>query len=88
VLQPVQRALAAERRTVGTPRFQPVRKQRQDRIEPQVVVIVHILVAQCQADDPLADQRPERMHHPPRIATVSEARRDPVDQADRPIRLA
>jgi hypothetical protein len=51
-------------------------------------VIVHIFIAQGQADDPLVDQRPERMHHPARIAPVTKARRDPVDQADRPVRLA
>ena len=49
VLQPVQRALATQRRTVGTARLQPVGEQCQDRIEAKVVVVVYVLVAQRQA---------------------------------------
>jgi hypothetical protein len=87
VFQPVQRALAAERRTAGTARLQPFREQRQDGIETQLVVVGDVLIAEREANDPLADQGAQRMHHSAPIAPVNEARRDPIDQPDRPIRL-
>ena len=86
VFQPIQRALATQRRTVGTARLQPIREQRQNRIETQVVVVDDVLIAEREADDPLADQGAERMYHPARIAPVPEARRGPIDQADGTIR--
>jgi hypothetical protein len=50
-------------------------------------MIGDVLVTQGQADDALADQGAERMHDPAGIAAVPEARGNPVNQADCPIRL-
>ena len=88
VLQPVHRALARQRRTVLALRLQLVGKQRQHRITAKGVVIVDILVAERDRDDPLAHQGRQRVDELPRIAAVAEACRHPLDQPDRPIRLA
>jgi hypothetical protein len=87
VFQAVQRALSTESRAVRTARLQTIREQRQHRIKAQGIVIVHVLIAQRQADNPLADQRFERMHYSPRIAPVPKARPNPIDQANRSIHL-
>jgi hypothetical protein len=50
-------------------------------------VVVYVLVAQRQADDALANQRPKHMHHPARITTVLEAPGEAVDQTDHPVCL-
>ena len=76
VFQPAKRALAAQRRTVGTACLQPIREQRQDGIETQVIVVGDVLIVQREADDPLADEGAQHMHHPARIAPVPKARRD------------
>ena len=60
-LQPVQRALA--------------RQQRQQRISPQLVVIVEVLLSQRQRIDPLRDQFPLPVFDAPRIAAILETGR-------------
>ncbi len=57
--QAVQRALAGNRRTVRPLRLELAQQHRQQRVVPQMVVIVEVLVAQRQAKHPLADQRVE-----------------------------
>jgi hypothetical protein len=79
-LQTVQRRLAGDRRAVGATRLQLARQHGEQRIVPQRVVIVQILIAQRQAEYPLTDQRGDRMLDQPRIAPVDEALRHALDQ--------
>ena len=85
VLQAVERALAGERRAVRALRLEPVGEQREHRVVAQFVVVVDVLVAQGDADDPLPDQRRQGVHHLVLLALVDEARGHPLDQADRTI---
>ena len=86
VLQPVQRALASQWRAVAATRLQLASKHGQHRIMPQLVVVVQILVAKRDAEHPLADQGRHLMLDPLRRSRVLEARREPPDQADGPVR--
>ena len=47
VLQPVERALAGERRAVRPLRLELVGEQREHRVVAQLVVVVHVLVARA-----------------------------------------
>jgi hypothetical protein len=85
VLQPVQRALARQRGTTGAVRLQLAGEHGQHRIVPQVVVVDEVLVAERDAEHPLADRGGQPMLDPVRAAGVAEARREPPDQADGPI---
>ena len=51
-------------------------------------MVVDILVAECDRNNPLADQCRQRVDELPWIAAVAEACRHPLDQPDRPVRLA
>jgi hypothetical protein len=82
MLEPVERALAGERRAVGPLRLEPVGEQREHRVVAQLVVIVHVLVAERDAHDPLPDQGRQGVHHLVLLAVVLEARGDPLDQPD------
>ena len=53
----------------------------------QLVVVVDVLVAERDADDPLPDQGGQSVHHLVLLAAVSKARRDPLDHAERTIRV-
>jgi hypothetical protein len=48
----------------------------------QLVVVVHVLVAKRDADDPLPDQGRQGVHHLVLPAVVLEAPGDPLDQPD------
>ena len=85
MLQAIERALAGERRAVRPLRLKLVGEQRQHRVVAQLVVIVHILIAQGDAGDPLPDQSRQGMHHLVLLALIDEARGHPLDQADRTI---
>ena len=52
-LQPVQRALAGDRRAVGRLGFELAGQDRHHRVVPQLVVVVQIFVAQRNADNAL-----------------------------------
>ena len=54
--------------------------QRQDRIIPLAIVVVEILVAQAQAENPLRQQPLHAMLHPGRITIVGKALRKTSDQ--------
>lgn len=51
-------------------------------------MVVDILVAERDRNNPLADQCRQRVDELPWIAAVAEACRHPLDQPDRPVRLA
>ena len=86
VLQPVERRLAGQRRTVRPLGRELARQHLQHRIVPQMIVIVDILVTQGDAEDALADQRRHRVQQRVRVAAILEAARQSLDQADRSVR--
>ncbi len=81
-LQPVERRLAGHRRAVRAPRRKLARQHRQHRIVAQLVVVVEILVAERDAEHPLADQRRDLVLDQLRRA----ARRESRPQTDRSAR--
>jgi len=88
VFQPVQGALAGQRRAVVPLRLQPLRQQRQNRIVAQLVMVVDILVTQRNPGDPLAHHHRQTVNHQLRPPLIVEASRDPGKQPDRPIRMS
>lgn len=64
-----------------------VGEQPQRWIKAQLVVIVDILVAQCKADDALANQCHQRVFDVGAVPAILKAARNPSNQIDRPIRL-
>ena len=87
-LEPVQRAFARQPRAVVPLRLQPIGQQSQHRIEAQRVVVVHILVAQGDGDDPLTHQRRSLVDHQVLSASVTETPGHPPHQVNGPIRMA
>ena len=73
---PVQRALARQRLF----QFLPARQNAEDRILPQLLVIVEVFVAQRQAVDPLRQHLPNRMLHLLLIPAIQKALRQPRQQ--------
>jgi hypothetical protein len=85
-LQPVERRFAGQRRAIPAPRRQLAGQYRQRRIVAQLVVIDQILITQRNAEYALPDQRPHLVLDQRRRAAIGKTRREPLDQADRPIR--
>ena len=85
VLQPVQRALAGQRRAVGAPGLELAGQDRQHRVVAELVVVDQVLVAERDAEHALADQRRDLVLDPLRHARVAEAGGEAPDQADRPV---
>jgi hypothetical protein len=83
VLEPIERALAGQRRRRVLVAFELAEQHAQHRIVAKPVVVVQILVAERQAEHPLPDQRPQRMHRQERAAMVRETRGEPIRQPDR-----
>ena len=93
VFEPVQRALAGQRRAVAAPgRAGPGRKlageHRQHRIVAEVTVIDHVLMPERYAEDALADQRGNLVLDTPRHSAIAKAGSEPPDQVDRAVRRA
>jgi hypothetical protein len=63
----------------------PSRQHRQQRIVPQIVMIVEVFVAQRNGEHPLADQRGHRMLHQILAVAIAKAGRKPIHQTDRTI---
>ena len=63
-------------------------EQGQNRVVPQLVVVVEVFVSQGDAHDALPHQRPDRVFRETGIAVVGEAIRHPVQDPDRPVDLA
>ena len=84
-LQPVQRALAGQRRAVRPPRRELAGQHRQHRIVPQLIVVDQVLVAQRDAEHPLATSVATSCSISPGIAPIREAGGEPLDQPDRPV---
>jgi hypothetical protein len=89
VLKTVERALARQCLAVRAQHGDQLPSQhRERRVLAQLVVIVEALIAHCQAEDPLADQRLRPMLDITGVATVTETLGEPTDQPQATIHLA
>ena len=64
------------------------RHQGTDRVEPQPVVVVEILVAQRESPDPLPEQFRNRVLHQVLGSQITKAPRQPIDQPEATVELA
>jgi hypothetical protein len=62
------------------------RQHRHQRIMPQLIMVVEIFIAECDAKDPLPDQRADRMLDQILTAMIAKAIRKATHQIDHPIR--
>jgi hypothetical protein len=85
VLEPVEGALAGERRAILTAGGELAGQRRQHRIVPQLIVIHQVLIAERDAKHPLRHHRFDRMLDLRLDPTVVKARCEPRHQADRSI---
>src|SRR5215210_5109570 len=88
VFQPVERALASERRRSGLIRLEAAQQGPEHRVVPQVVVVDEVLVPKRQAEDALTHQAPHPMGDEGRMAPIAKARGEPVNEPDGLIRRA
>jgi hypothetical protein len=82
VLEAVQRALAGQRRAARTARLQLAGEHGQRRVVPKAVVVDHVLVAEGDAEDTLADQGGDLVLHALRRPRIAEAGREAPHQPD------
>jgi len=87
VFETVQRALARQRRTALPASLERVGQQGQQRIVPQIVMVVEVLVAQGNAGDALRQQGPQGVYPEPGVAVILEARSHPVEEPDEAVDL-
>jgi len=83
VFEPVQRALAGQRRAVAAPGRKLAGEHRQHRIVAEVIVIEHVLMPERDAEDALADQRGNLALDTLRHSAIAKAGSEPPDQVDR-----
>jgi hypothetical protein len=83
VLEPVERALAGQRRTARPACLELAGEDRHHRIVAQPIMVEQVLIPQRQAEDPLADQRRNLMLDPARRAPIAETAGEPLDEPDR-----
>jgi hypothetical protein len=83
MLQPVERALASQRRGRGILRLEPAQQHAEHGVVPQVVVVDQVLVPERQAEDALPHQAPHPMGDEGWMTTIAKARGEPVDEPDR-----
>jgi len=89
MLKTIERALARQCLAVRAQhRGKLPGQRRKSWILAQLVVIVEVLIAKCQAKNPLASQRLDLMLDIARIAPVAEALGEPTDQPQAAINLA
>ena len=84
-LEPVQRALAGERRAVLPPRLEAPENGSDHRILPQLVMVVQILIAEQEAEYPLPRHAAAAVHRQIRVPGVAEAVCEPVEQVQPPL---
>jgi len=93
-LHPLQRRGGGQRPTpvglapVRAERIRLVRRHRQQRIAPQVRVVVQVLVTERQCVEPLRHQLAHRVLDKPPVPLVDETTRQRAREADRTVRLA
>ena len=73
MLQPVQGALARQRRTILAPCLQFAGQDRHCRIVTKLVMVDQILIAQGDAEDTLPNQRPHLMFDQFGLPAIVEA---------------
>ena len=89
VLKTIERALARQRFAIRPQhRVQFPGQHRKGWITAQFVVIVEVLVAQHQAEDPLPHQRLDPVFDIARVAPVTEALGEPTHQPEAAIHLS
>jgi hypothetical protein len=86
--QPVQRRFARQRRTVRSLRRQLAGQNRHHRIMPQLVVVVEVLIAECDADDALHHHGLDLVFHQSGCPRVGEAGGKALGQPKRTVGLA
>jgi hypothetical protein len=86
MLKPVERALSCHRRAVLPPGSELAREDRHHRVVPKLIVVDKVLVAQCDSDNPLADQRRHRVLNLSLRPAVAEAGGKALDEPDCPVR--
>jgi len=85
MLEPIERALAGERRAVLASGLELAGEHRQHRVAAQLVVVDQILIPHRKAKDPLPNHGPDAVLDLGLGATIDEANGEPPDRADRPI---
>jgi hypothetical protein len=85
VLEPVQGALAGQRRAVLAPGGELASKRREHRVVAQLIVVDQVLVAERDAEHALGHHRRDAVLDPPRRPAIVEAAGEPAHQPDRPI---
>ena len=85
MLEPVERALAGERRAAPVPRLEPTKRHPEHRVVTQPIVVDQVLVAERDAEHPLPDQRRHLVDQPIRRPAIGEAGREALDEPDGPI---
>jgi hypothetical protein len=85
VLEPVQGALAGERRAILAPGGELAGKGREHRVVPELVMVDQVLVPERDAEHALRHHRLDRVLDLRLGTVVTETRREPRRQADRPI---
>ena len=86
--QPVQRRFARQRRTVGSLRLQLAGQHGQNRIMPQFIMVVQILIAEGNAHDALHHHGLDLVLDQLGCPGVGKAGGKAFRQPDRPVRLA
>ena len=79
------RALAGERRQAGPLRLQLPELDAEHRVAAQVIVVDQVLVAERDAEHPLADQRGQLVSDAPGRTPVAEKAGEALHQPDRPV---
>ena len=85
MLEPVERRLAGERRAIGATGGELAHGRGQHRVVAQGIVVEQVLVAQGQREHPLTDQGRQIVLDLLGRTLIRKARREPPDQADRPV---
>jgi hypothetical protein len=89
MLQAIERALASQCLAVSPQhRAQLARQHRKRRILAQLIVIVQVFVAQCQAEDALSHQRLDLMLDIAGVAPIVEAVGETTHQPEAPVDLS
>ena len=86
--QTVQRRLARHRGAVLASCRKLSRQHRHQRVVPQFIVIVEVLIAQRNPEHPLADQSAHRVLHQILAAVVAKTGRKSIHQTDRSVARA
>jgi hypothetical protein len=85
VLEPVQRALAGERRAILTPGGELAGERCEHRVEAELIMVDHILIAERDPEHPLCHHGLDGVLDLLLGTAIGKTGREPSHQADRPI---